>query len=131
MSTLEVLFTKKLTDTDFKHRMAVPMETYQLGVFSIPEGEFSKEFDFIDVDDNSVKKFTCCKRIKGHPKPEFRKGWTCYVKEKHLVEGDEVIFYKEEDETGRITFKIQAKRNQCLLFGQDLRNRVRASTYSR
>ncbi|KAJ9158946.1 hypothetical protein P3X46_024487 [Hevea brasiliensis] len=128
---LVVLFTKKLTDTDIKYRMVVPMESYQQDVFQIAEGQLSKKFEVIDMDDNSVKEFICLKRSIGHPKPVFSKGWIGFVKEKQLVEGDEVIFYKEEDGTGRITFKILARKIPCIVFGEDFRNRVRTSTYFR
>ncbi|OAY44974.1 AP2/ERF and B3 domain-containing transcription factor ARF14 [Manihot esculenta] len=126
----EMLFRKKLTDTDVKYRMVVPMDNYR-DAFQIPEGDFSEEIDVIDMDDDSVKKFNCSKRRKGHPKPVFCKGWISFVKEKHLVAGDEVTFYKEEDETGRIRIKVQSQKIQCLLFGVDLRDAVRNATYFR
>ncbi|KAF2319893.1 hypothetical protein GH714_020150 [Hevea brasiliensis] len=128
---LEVLFTKKLTDTDVRYRMAFPMENYQQDVFEMPKGELSKQFEVIDMEDNSVKKFTCSKRSKGHPKPVFCKGWIGFVKEKQLLEGDEVIFYKEEDGTGRFTIKIQARKIPCMVLGQDFRGFIRTSTYCR
>ncbi|KAG8650271.1 hypothetical protein MANES_07G021700v8 [Manihot esculenta] len=123
-----VLFRKKLTHTDVKFRMVFPMKSYR-EVLQIQNGDLSQGIDVIDVEDKSVKNFICTKRHKGHHKPVFSKGWISFVKEKHLVAGDKVIFCKEEDKVGRIRFKIHAKKVPCLLFGFDLREAIRKATY--
>ncbi|KAJ6309164.1 hypothetical protein OIU76_018703 [Salix suchowensis] len=111
------LFKKTLSKTDVSYRMPIPMDS--LSAFRIPEGEFSKKVDVLDINCRRWS-FRCSTR-KNDPrrKPVLSSGWIQYAKEKRLKEGDQVIFsVSDKDGDEGLEFEIQA-RKRLRLFGQE------------
>jgi len=114
-----LIFKKKLSQTDVKHRMTIPMENFN--VFQIPQGKHSKRFVFIDmIDTGRSWSFRCSTRRKDvYPKPVFSSGWIQYAREKDLREGDQVsFFFVEKDGEEGLRLGVQAQK-KLRLWGQD------------
>ncbi|KAJ7002093.1 hypothetical protein D5086_009514 [Populus alba] len=118
------IFTKKLSQTDVKHRMTIPMESFK--VFQIPEGKHSEQFDVIDIKTGRSRRFRCSTRKKDvYPKPVLSSGWIDYVREKGLGEGDQVSFFlvQKDGEEG-LRLGVQAQKKLIRLLGKDCWNTV-------
>ncbi|KAJ6937756.1 hypothetical protein NC652_012149 [Populus alba x Populus x berolinensis] len=112
------ILTKKLSQTDVKHRMTIPMESFK--VFQIPQGKHSEQFDVIDIKTGRSWRFRCSTRKKDfYPKPVLSSGWIDYVREKGLGKGDKVSFFlvqKDGEEGLRLGVQAQKKLR---LWGKD------------
>jgi len=108
-------FTKVLSKTDIKKRLAVPTNYLQ----SLPSlnGDCSVDFKAIDAK-GKVWTFKCSIRKKGHPKPVISKGWLAFVGSKKLKAGYKIRFYKESNKVSTAThvFRVQAEK-EIKIFG--------------
>ncbi|KAK0597357.1 hypothetical protein LWI29_024483 [Acer saccharum] len=113
------IFSKILTETDIKARLAIP--TPALKHINMHEG-----VNYVYPKDSDGKKwpFQCYTRPTGHPKPAFTTGWLDFVKAKGLQIGDKVTFRKLEDEDeagGEPQYIIHAKRPRAItLMGKQI-----------
>ncbi|PNT42562.1 hypothetical protein POPTR_004G219700v4 [Populus trichocarpa] len=116
-----LIFTKILSQTDVKHRMTIPMKSFNV-VFQIPQGKHYKRFVFIDmIDTGRPWSFRCSTRKKDvYRKPVFSSGWIKYVRRKGLREGDQVSFFlvQKDGEEG-LRFGVQAQKKLIRLLGKD------------
>ncbi|GLT86312.1 hypothetical protein SLE2022_044570 [Rubroshorea leprosula] len=107
---MKPVFSKSLTKTDVKNRLAVPMRSLS----SLPDFKEGHTVD-LRVRDASgqgkVWKFKCSVRKKNHPKPVFCSGWLDFVRFKDLQIGDQIKFYKDMDDApGANSYKIKVKK---------------------
>ncbi|KAK4837592.1 hypothetical protein QYF36_006780 [Acer negundo] len=109
-----VIFSKILTGTDIKARLAVP--THALNHINMPEDD-----NYVYPEDLDGKKwrFQVYTRPTGHPKPAFTTDWLDFVKAKGLQIGDKVTFSKldneDEDEAGGARrYRIHATRSRAI-----------------
>ncbi|XWS59364.1 hypothetical protein CRYUN_Cryun08bG0115100 [Craigia yunnanensis] len=104
-----VIFSKILSKTDINRRCAGPMKYFKMERFPKPQLEGDHMVDFVVTDESSHDwSFRCSTRNIGkHPKPVLIKEWIPFVQSKKLCEGDRVIIYEEQDETGSIHLRIK------------------------
>ena len=63
--------------------------------------------------------FRCSTRKKDfHPKPVISKGWRRFVKDKRLLVGDKVVFYKDVE--GDSSYQIKTMKKVFKLFGEEV-----------
>ncbi|XVF45895.1 hypothetical protein PTKIN_Ptkin02bG0244800 [Pterospermum kingtungense] len=101
------LFSKLLTPTDCSKRLAIPK-----GVLtSLPDFDGGHAVE-LQVRCESTREWpvVCTIRKKGYKKPVFSKGWRKFVLGNSLNVGDELIFHKEEDESGSVHYRVEVKK---------------------
>lgn len=111
------VFSKFLTKTDVEARLTIPTDA--LPHFEIINHENARTFEVPVADsDGKVWIFKCYTRPVDHPKPVFSTNWMPFVREKGLLERDQVTFYKAVDEAGGVRFRVEVKKRTIKLFGK-------------
>ncbi|KAH1123092.1 hypothetical protein J1N35_006252 [Gossypium stocksii] len=109
-----ILLEKRLSKTDISRRLAVPMEYFNMEQFPKPGQslEGNPREDFVVKDEKGcVWNLSCSIRKKpNHPKPVLINEWIQFVQSEKLREGDRVIIYGEQDETGLMQLRIKAEK---------------------
>ncbi|KAJ0016719.1 hypothetical protein Pint_11616 [Pistacia integerrima] len=115
----EVIFSKVLSTTDTKNRLALPMEAFH---HFFPEEEHVKCVQFMVMDsDQKQYEFRLATRNKGkHPKPAITGDWLNFVANKGLKVRDKVILYQQQNEAGRVKYTIEVKKG-IIIFGKYVR----------
>ncbi|XVF45766.1 hypothetical protein PTKIN_Ptkin02bG0232600 [Pterospermum kingtungense] len=112
------LFTKLLSPTDIKKRLAVPTESLpQLGFVKDQQNHY---VDLLVKDSpQRVWRFRCLTRLTcNQSKPYLSSGWLDFVQTKGLQINDRVHLYKEEDEATGARYRIRVEINMFPLMGQ-------------
>ncbi|GLT85803.1 hypothetical protein SLE2022_039790 [Rubroshorea leprosula] len=100
------LFSKSLTFTDVRKRLAIPTKIVN---FLLPnEGNHGVELHV--RHGTTVWPIMCTTRKEGYKKPVLSKGWRAFALKNKLKVGDVVTLYKEEDEAGYLGYRIEVKR---------------------
>ncbi|TXG54057.1 hypothetical protein EZV62_019313 [Acer yangbiense] len=99
-----VIFTKKLSNTDVKVKMVVPMTAQEKDpdLKAAINGRVCKDLYVIDsVPKTWTFHLYTRSENEAYPKPLFTgAGWLAFVQEKGLQAGDQIIFSKYQDEAG-------------------------------
>ncbi|XWS66579.1 hypothetical protein CRYUN_Cryun05aG0211700 [Craigia yunnanensis] len=71
--------------------------------------------DFVVKDESGQDQILCCSKRKigndpNHPKPLFIREWIQLARKKKLRDGDRVIIYEKEDETGLMQHRIKVEK---------------------
>ncbi|KAK8516630.1 hypothetical protein V6N13_080723 [Hibiscus sabdariffa] len=86
----EMLFSKKLTRTDIKHRLAVPTKILP----SLPDFNGGHAVVIPLVHGRKTWRIVCAVRKQKHKKPEFRGEWRKFVTDESLQVNDRITIYK-------------------------------------
>ena len=85
-------FEKKLKDADVSQKLSVPTSFLQQIIDHVGEPLKVTEFP-----SGGVYEFVLATRKEGYMKPVFQsKGWLKFVKDKHLIAGDTIYFWKDD-----------------------------------
>ncbi|GLT63683.1 hypothetical protein SLA2020_362290 [Shorea laevis] len=107
---MKPVFSKSLTKTDVKKRLAVPMKS----LASLPDfkGGYAVDLRVRDASgQGKVWEFKCSVRKKNHPKPVFCAGWLDFVRFNNLQVGDQIKFYKDMDDAlAANSYKIEVRK---------------------
>ncbi|MBA0848850.1 hypothetical protein Goshw_007975 [Gossypium schwendimanii] len=109
-----IILEKRLSKTDISRRLAVPMEYFNMEHFPKPAAslEGNPREDFVVKDEKGRDWNLSCsiRKQSNHPKPVLINQWIHFVQSKKLREGDRVIIYGEQDETGLMQLRIKAEK---------------------
>ncbi|GLT85797.1 hypothetical protein SLE2022_039740 [Rubroshorea leprosula] len=100
------LFSKSLTSTDVRRRLAIPTKI----VNSLLPNGGDHAVELHVRQGTTVWPITCTTRKNGYKKPALSKGWRRFALRNKLKVGDVVTLYKEEDEVGYLDYRIEVKR---------------------
>ncbi|KAF3443898.1 hypothetical protein FNV43_RR13588 [Rhamnella rubrinervis] len=86
-------FDKKLKDADVRQKLSVPTSFLQH-----IKDHVGKPLKVTEFPTGSVYEFVLATRKEGYMKPVFQsKGWLKFVKDTHLIAGDTIHFWKDDD----------------------------------
>ncbi|XVE67454.1 hypothetical protein DITRI_Ditri08aG0162500 [Diplodiscus trichospermus] len=100
------IFSKSLTDTDIKKRMAIPAKILPF----LPDFNGSHAVKIHLIYGTRVWPIFCSIRKKGYKKPVFSSGWRKFVLSNNFNAGDELTLYKEQDEAGLFHYRVQVEK---------------------
>ncbi|GKV24395.1 hypothetical protein SLEP1_g34010 [Rubroshorea leprosula] len=100
------LFSKPLTSTDTRKRLAIPTKS----LTSLLHNEGGNAVELHVRHGTAVWPIMCTTRKKGHKKPVLSKGWRSFALKNKLNVGDIVTLFKEEDEAGYLNYRIEVVR---------------------
>uniref|UniRef100_A0A803LWL3 TF-B3 domain-containing protein n=1 Tax=Chenopodium quinoa TaxID=63459 RepID=A0A803LWL3_CHEQI len=102
---MELIFTKRLTQTDAETRLSWPTKHMNLlrcssiDLNRSPNRNDEKlEFKVYDIEGRNAWSLTCTtRRTSKFLKPVISGGWTRFIKDNGLCKNDEIAFYKNMD----------------------------------
>ncbi|XVE94158.1 hypothetical protein REPUB_Repub01dG0257600 [Reevesia pubescens] len=100
------MFSKSLTDTDIKKRLAIPAKV--LPAFSDFSGSHAVIIHL--MYGTRVWPIVCSIRKKGHKKPVFSGGWRNFVICNNFNVGDRLTLYKVQDEDGSSHYRVEVEK---------------------
>ncbi|XVE94162.1 hypothetical protein REPUB_Repub01dG0258000 [Reevesia pubescens] len=100
------IFSKRLTDTDIKKRLAIPAKALP----SFPDLNGSHALDIHLMYGTKVWPIVCSIRKKGYKKPVFSSGWRNFVIHNNFNVGDRLTLYKVQDEDGSFHYKVEVEK---------------------
>ncbi|GKV32199.1 hypothetical protein SLEP1_g40817 [Rubroshorea leprosula] len=100
------LFSKSLTTTDVRRRLAIPTRI----VNSLLPNGGDHAVELHVWHGTTEWRIMCTTRKEGYKKPVFSRGWRHFALENKLKVGDVVTLYKEEHEAGHLYYRIEVKR---------------------
>ncbi|XWS55299.1 hypothetical protein CRYUN_Cryun10bG0163400 [Craigia yunnanensis] len=106
MTQTKKIFSKSLTDTDIKKRMAIPEKILP----SLPDLNGSHAVKIHLMYGTRMWPIVCSIRKKGYKKPVFSGGWRNFVICNNFNVGDELTLYKVQDEAGSFHYRVQVEK---------------------
>ncbi|XVF68227.1 hypothetical protein PTKIN_Ptkin10aG0188200 [Pterospermum kingtungense] len=100
------VFSKLLTNTDIKKRLAIPAKIMP----SLPDFDGSHAVEIQLMYGTRMWPIVCTIRKKGYKKPVFSGGWRDFVVCNNLSVGDRLTLYKVQDEAGSFYYKVQVQK---------------------
>ncbi|KAK1582502.1 hypothetical protein Q3G72_015659 [Acer saccharum] len=117
---METIFSKKLSDTDVSHRLAIPSKKLnQIAPLSLGQEE---RIAVIDDTEHQWSFLLSTRKEGDYLKPVIIGEWLQFVRERHLRKGDKITFYRETIENNEVRFRIGIELVPVLLFGASLRS---------
>ncbi|GKV24397.1 hypothetical protein SLEP1_g34012 [Rubroshorea leprosula] len=100
------LFSKPLTSTDTRKRLAIPTRS----LTSLLHNRGGNAVELHVRHGTAVWPIMCTTRKKGYKKPVLSQGWRSFAVKNKLNVGDIVTLFKEEDEAGYLNYRIEVLR---------------------
>ena len=106
-----LIFEKRMSLTDTKHRLSVPVNAFREHFPPIFHGN-TVNIRIRNNGGNEEYELPCYKRPANHPseKPVIGGHWRRIASANGYMEGDVIRFYKEIDNYGRIFFRFEVYR---------------------
>ncbi|KAK0600221.1 hypothetical protein LWI29_012815 [Acer saccharum] len=119
---MEIIFSKKLSETDVSHRLAIPSEKLD----KIAPLSLGDKVSVAVIDDTEHQwSFLLSTRNEGkYLKPVISGNeWDRFVSERHLRKDDNITFYRETIENNEVRFRIRIELTGVpfFLFGAPMR----------
>ncbi|XWS67486.1 hypothetical protein CRYUN_Cryun04dG0010700 [Craigia yunnanensis] len=100
------VFSKILTDTDNRKRLAIPVKILP----ALPDFNGSHAVKIHLMYGTRVWPIICSVRKNGYKKPVFSRGWRSFVICNNFNVGDELTLYKVHDEAGSSHYRVEVKK---------------------
>ncbi|KAJ7968412.1 B3 domain-containing protein [Quillaja saponaria] len=120
MSTKIIIFKKKLSYADVKHKLHLPSRPQKKYLPQIAERCNYVDFDVQYGDEQNKHTFRLKLRYgisDPYKRAVISRGWRQVARDKGFREGDELIFYKVEGDC--VNFKFEVLR-KMMFFGQEI-----------
>ncbi|EOX97115.1 Uncharacterized protein TCM_006216 [Theobroma cacao] len=106
MRQAKKMFSKSLTDTDIKKRLAIPAKILP----SLPPFNASHAVTIHLLYGTRMWPIVCSVRKTGYKKPVFSGGWRNFVIFNDFHVGDEFTMYKVQDEEGSFHYRVEVEK---------------------
>ncbi|XWS62430.1 hypothetical protein CRYUN_Cryun06bG0010100 [Craigia yunnanensis] len=106
MSQAIKIFSKSLTKTDTRKRLAIPAKILP----ALPDFNGSHAVKILLMYGTREWPIVCSVRKLGYKKPVFSGGWSYFVNCNNLNVGDELTLYKVHDEEGTSHYRIEVEK---------------------
>ncbi|XVE94159.1 hypothetical protein REPUB_Repub01dG0257700 [Reevesia pubescens] len=100
------IFSKSVTDTDIKKRLAIPAKVLP----SFPDLNGTHALNIHLMYGTRVWPIVCSIRKRGYKKPVFSTGWRNFVIHNNFNVGDRLTLYKVQEEDGSFHYKVEVEK---------------------
>ncbi|XVE48583.1 hypothetical protein DITRI_Ditri01bG0013000 [Diplodiscus trichospermus] len=100
------IFSKRLTETDIKKRLAIPMNILP----ALPDFNGNHAVEIHLTYGTKEWRIFCSIRKNGYKKPVFSRGWRKFVICNNFNVGDELTLYKVNDEAGASHYRLEVEK---------------------
>ncbi|EOX97110.1 Uncharacterized protein TCM_006211 [Theobroma cacao] len=100
------MFSKSLTNTDVKKRLAIPAKILP----SLPDFNGSNTVTIPFMYGRRMWPIACSVRRTGYKKPVFCCGWRNFVTRNDFRVGDKLTMYKVQDEAGSFHYRVEVEK---------------------